>query len=142
MQPKETFICICNVSWLSNFLYLYGEVLLCFKSMLQQQVGSVIADVWGKNIVSTLRKERITCGPWKEFGKAKEACHMEIGQDEEQRYIPCCVLPSAVSCLHTRASSFPWCSPWKYPVETEETLTVLLLWNSGLCNQFHFSCWI
>ena len=103
-------------------LYLYGEVLLRFQVYAAAARSGVChTDGWGKDIGSTLRKEGITCGPsWKEFGKAEEVCQIEIRTDEEQRYIHCCVLPNAVSCLPAKAPSFPWCSPWKYPVESGE----------------------
>lgn len=104
------------------FFFTCMEKSCCvFKSTHQQQGVGSVTDVWGKGTVSTLRQEGITCGPWKEFGKDKEVCQIEIGKDEEQRYI-CCVLPSPVPCPPTRASSFPWCSPWKYLVESGAAL--------------------
>lgn len=39
-----------------------------------------------KGYCFSIRMEGITCGPsWKEFGKGKEVCQIEIVRNEEQR---------------------------------------------------------
>lgn len=133
-----------NASWRNCYLYIlcFLTIILSscvetccyvFKSLHQQQeVGSGITDEWGKDIVSTLRQEGITRGPsWKESGKAKEVCQIEIGKDEDRRCIHCCVLPSAVPCLPAGASPFSWCYIWKCVVKSGETL--YYYWNRVLC---------
>lgn len=111
-KPKE-FLSVYLMVPDHLFFYLSGEVLLHFQIYTSPaRIRVCHSRCVRKGYFFNIRMEGITCGPSrKEFGKAEEVCQIETVRDKEQRYIHCCVLPSAVSCLPTRASSFLRCSP-------------------------------